>query len=205
MSCRCRSFSDVDAIVLGERYEMEDMHLIGSVDKERDGDIAFVSFANDHVDNLGDRDHGDHSSVVVFSVSIPYDGAFPVSLRYTTRSDQGDHNSGDITGVDVLINGLEHGTWSFFVSKGLLLWEDKHNLINFRQGLNTIILKQQMGVSNNISLSIDYLDIDGSLPFASRGATLPYFEVEAENAATNGNTRPVSTANGGIRKDGNSN
>ena len=33
---------------------------------------------------------------------------------------------------------------------------------------------------------VDYVEIEGAIPLAPRGATLPYYEIEAENAATNG-------------------
>ena len=34
--------------------------------------------------------------------------------------------------------------------------------------------------------SVDFIEIEGAIPLAPRGATLPYFEIEAENANFNG-------------------
>jgi hypothetical protein len=33
---------------------------------------------------------------------------------------------------------------------------------------------------------VDYIEIEGAIPLAPRGATLPYYEIEAENANSNG-------------------
>eukprot|EP00026_Physarum_polycephalum_P003116 Phypoly_transcript_03125.p1 GENE.Phypoly_transcript_03125~~Phypoly_transcript_03125.p1 ORF type:complete len:323 (-),score=65.97 Phypoly_transcript_03125:1363-2331(-) len=111
-----------------------------------------------------------HEGYTTFSVQAPEDGLYAVTLNaYSCTSQK--------TFVDVQANGLPE-------VQGAFLDLSSHSAIhhvNLRRGLNTITYKIKGG-----SVAFDSIAIKGGSPPALRGASLPYEEIEAENATYQG-------------------
>jgi hypothetical protein len=92
------------------------------------------------------------------------------------------HNgTGSTKQLSVHVNGLRHGTISLPAGTG---WLTAAQTLPLRSGLNLIGYQYDAGDSGNVSL--DSVTVAGASALASRGATVPYTEYEAENGSTNG-------------------
>jgi len=153
------------------RYEIEDAHVIGAAYKHASKDLG--KFSGNGFVNFGSASD-DQESMIILTINIPEDGKYLVNMNYA-------HSSSSESLLAVHINGITQFQSSLPQSSGK--WASKTEAVLFRQGLNTIVLK---AVSVDPVVSVDYIEVEGSIPLASRGATLPYFELEAENANHNG-------------------
>ncbi|HLI47531.1 MAG TPA: glycosyl hydrolase family 28-related protein [Chthonomonas sp.] len=140
-----------------------------------------------HIDNKDMGYHGtgyvdglDASNVgqcrVIFAVNVPADGRYPVSIRYANG------NQAACT-LTEYVNGLPLRQVSFAPTGQWTNWETKRQSIPMRAGLNTFWLEVDKGDSGGIHL--DAISVQGA-DNASRGASLPYVEYEAEDGQTNG-------------------
>jgi len=153
------------------RYEAEDAHLVGAVVSSQD--------TSGHLGpNYVNYDHSDWG-VIIFSVNIPHDGLYPLSLRYAVEN-------GAIGPVNIIINGHDQGVFKLTQLAQRNGWAIRQEMLPFRFGLNTIQIKRNVAEDVTSSIKIDYVELDGAIPLADRGATLPYFEIEAEDAMFTG-------------------
>jgi hypothetical protein len=150
------------------RYESEDAHVIGvarvaSTPNDYSG-TGFVHFPTESKEY--------EEGTIIFTVNIPSDNKYTFNIAYTTSEN---------SWLSVKINGIEDVVSAL---PGSDRWSTKVESVFFRQGLNSVILR---GVKMTSPLSLDYIEVVGAVPIAANGATLPYYELEAENATTNGN------------------
>eukprot|EP01113_Clastostelium_recurvatum_P036210 TRINITY_DN5134_c0_g1_i2.p1 TRINITY_DN5134_c0_g1~~TRINITY_DN5134_c0_g1_i2.p1 ORF type:complete len:693 (+),score=134.51 TRINITY_DN5134_c0_g1_i2:143-2221(+) len=143
------------------KYEAENAHGTSSVLVDHDR-VIFREI-------LDDSEPGH----LIFTVFAPTDDYFPTTFRYT-------HN-GEVTASELFVRVNGHPYTSLVLSSWSSGWFDHTEDMPLRQGLNTIVLQNR----NNTVVSLDYITIVGTIQQASRGATLPYFEIEAEAASTN--------------------
>jgi len=143
---------------LALRYEAEEGHVMGSTQWDQFGSTVNLKDVNDRI---------------LFTANIPQDGLYSVTLRYSSRILT--HH------VHLIINGYEVITNGELPSMSTHLQLD----LPFRWGLNTFIVKKSDQVFDD-QISLDYLEIEGSIPLAPQGATLTFFELEAEDAQHNG-------------------
>jgi hypothetical protein len=105
-------------------------------------------------------------SYMIFSVNIPEDGIYSVTLfAYSCESEE--------LRVSIETNGHSNVEDQLLVLKANVTVHDLH----FRTGLNTITYKIKGG-----HVAFDKIAIKGGIPINLRGATLPYEEIEAESA-----------------------
>jgi hypothetical protein len=144
------------------RYESEDAHLIGGAHFAQD----FKGYSGRGFVNFEDQ-----GGSLIFSINIPHDALYPFSIAYSSMH-------ADISMVSVRVNGIEKVV-RLSPSNG---WSTHVESIAFRQGLNSVVM-----MADSLAVaSIDFVEIKGAIPLAAQGATLPYFEIEAENAVYNG-------------------
>jgi hypothetical protein len=107
-------------------------------------------------------------SYVIFTVNIPEDGVYAVSLSAYSCGAQS-------SSLDIFANGLPLLVGSDLVldNMGVVL----HDL-TLRTGINTIKYQIYGG-----SVVFDFITVKGGLPLATRGATVTYEEIEAESAS----------------------
>lgn len=154
------------------RYELEDLHVIGAAscpEVHQLGDFSGSGYVN-FAPSLSE----DEESIIIFSINIPEDNKYLFTINYASNvSSEG--------ALAVHINGIQQFVSTLPTTPNK--WTLKQEAVVFRQGLNSVILK---GADLYHTLSVDFIEVEGALPFATRGATLPYFEIEAEAATTNG-------------------
>ena len=112
----------------------------------------------------------------VFSVNVPASGTYAVTLHYA-------NGSGATQTLKTAINGISAAKTSLAATASTSTWANQVENLTLRSGLNTISLAHDQGDS---SVSLDYVSVADTTALATQGATLPYTEYEAENAATNG-------------------
>eukprot|EP01088_Endostelium_zonatum_P016283 TRINITY_DN433_c0_g1_i1.p1 TRINITY_DN433_c0_g1~~TRINITY_DN433_c0_g1_i1.p1 ORF type:complete len:809 (+),score=206.82 TRINITY_DN433_c0_g1_i1:13-2439(+) len=111
---------------------------------------------------------------IIFTVNIPEDGSYPLLVHYKSNpSPTATHSH-----VQIRANGFD-------ISKILLPHSSPihKSSIPLRAGLNTVIIQN---LNSSLPFSLDSIQIPNSLPLAPNGASLPYYEIEAEDAKTNG-------------------
>lgn len=113
---------------------------------------------------------------VVFTVNQGASGETEVTLRY------GNGTGGNRT-LNIYVNGLLAKTTTLASTGGATAWGTKTETLNLRRGLNTISYQYDNGNSGGVG--IDALTVAGATALASRGATVPYQELEAEDGVTN--------------------
>ncbi len=113
----------------------------------------------------------------IFAVNIPADGAYDVSLHYA-------NGSSATNTLSIWANGLFLTRTTLPPTGGWSDWADKTERLSLRAGVNT--LAYTYGDGDTGAVNLDNIRVANSQPLATRGATLPYNEQEAENAATNG-------------------
>jgi hypothetical protein len=151
------------------RYEAEDAWLSGG---------PIVRSATPHYSGSGYvTGFTKIGAIAVFAVDIPADGRYSVRLRYA-------NGAPGPTTLTVLANGLNPKHISLPPTGGRPDWADKTDTLSLRSGVNT--LSYAYGSGSNGALSLDYLTVAGGSVPASRGATAPYVEYQAEDARTNG-------------------
>ncbi|MEU4235782.1 CBM35 domain-containing protein [Actinoplanes sp. NPDC026619] len=111
---------------------------------------------------------------VVFTANLPAAGARTATLRYG-------NTSGATRTLSVYANGVKAGQVQLPAGSG---WLTAGTAVTLRAGLNTITYQRDAADSGDVA--IDRLNVTGALALATRGATLPYVEYEAESGATNG-------------------
>jgi len=116
-------------------------------------------------------------AAAIFAVNVPADGAYDVTLHYA-------NGSSATNTLSISANGLVLTRTSLPPTGGWSNWADKTERLSLRAGLNTLAYAYGDGDSGNVNL--DDIRVAHSQPLATWGATLPYVEQEAENAATNG-------------------
>jgi len=153
------------------RYEAEDAHLVGA-----------VTSSNGNSGHSGQRyvnfDHAE-TGTIIFSVNIPKDGLYPFTLRYAVKD-------GYYGPVSIFINGHDQGMLKLLDMAQTGSWFVRTEHIPFRFGLNTIMIKRVPVEGLTSAVKIDYVELEGAVPLAQRGATLSYFEIEAEDAMFTG-------------------
>lgn len=140
-------------IVNSIRYEAESGHVILNY-----GEHVSQSFVD--LQSTGDR--------IIFTVNIPNDGEYPISLRY---------KSNGLCNVQISSNGYKMEEVTLVPST-----KNYSSSIPLRKGINTLVIQKEEGEV----ISLDYIEISGAIAIAVTGATLPYIEMEAEDAKTNG-------------------
>ena len=120
---------------------------------------------------------------VVFTVNANVAGTHGIKLNYANA------NSGDKT-LKIYVNGLVSTTTTLAATGGATTWATKVEQVNLRAGVNTITYQYDTGTTGGVN--IDSIELENGVALATRGATLPYQEFEAEDGATNGQ---VSAAN----------
>lgn len=113
---------------------------------------------------------------VVFTVNAATAGAVPVNLNYA-------NGTGSSNTLNIYVNGLYLATTTLAPTGGPTNWKQQPETLYLRAGLNTITYKMDSG--NTGLVNIDAVSVQGGLPLATRGATLPYQEYEAESASSN--------------------
>ena len=111
---------------------------------------------------------------VIRTVNLPAAGTVTVSLRYN-------NTTGSTKTLSAYANGVKAGQVSLPSATG---WATVTQSLSLRAGLNLIGYQYDTGDSGNVAL--DDVEVPGSVPLATRGATVPYTEYEAENSSTNG-------------------
>jgi uncharacterized protein YegP (UPF0339 family) len=112
---------------------------------------------------------------VIFTVNAESAAAHSVSLVYL-------NSSGTSKTLNIYVNGL-FALKTTLANSGSTAWGAKTETLNLRRGLNTI--SYQYDNDNTGGVTIDALVIPNGKALASRGATLPYQELEAEAGTTN--------------------
>jgi hypothetical protein len=113
-------------------------------------------------------------SRVIRTVNVSSAGNAATTLRYSNPT-------GSTKTLSVYANGLKASQLSLPVGTG---WLTATQTLSLRAGLNLVGYQFDNGDSGNVAL--DSVSVVGATALASRGATLPYTEYEAENAGTNG-------------------
>ena len=113
----------------------------------------------------------------MFAVGARVDGTFAVTIRYANASPA----TKDLT---VWTNGIQGADALLRPSGGKTSWSDVAEKLSLRTGVNTIALVYDHG--SPVPVAIAGIEIAGGSTLLARGATVPYQEYEAENAATNG-------------------
>ncbi len=150
-------------------YEAEDAFVMGG---------AGVSAANGGYSGSGyTTGYTKAGAGAIFAVNVPADGAYDVALRYA-------NGSSATNTLSIWANGLVLTRTALPPTGGWSSWAGKTERLSLRAGLNTLAYTYSDGDSGNVNL--DNIRVADSQPLAARGATLPYIEQEAENAATNG-------------------
>jgi len=102
---------------------------------------------------------------LILTVRAKDDGAHPIAFYMT---------SGYVGKLSVTVNGHTHSEVS--------ITANVHKLqVDLRRGLNTIVLDHISGL-----VQLDYMEVSQAVPLTERGATLQYFEIEAEDSQHTG-------------------
>eukprot|EP00026_Physarum_polycephalum_P001623 Phypoly_transcript_01625.p1 GENE.Phypoly_transcript_01625~~Phypoly_transcript_01625.p1 ORF type:complete len:743 (+),score=112.87 Phypoly_transcript_01625:199-2427(+) len=109
---------------------------------------------------------------MIFSVFASADGVYPVQISFA---------SGKESQFSVHSNG--HALETVILHDTQNKWELKEHQIFLRQGHNTLSFRMETGEE---IVRIDHVKVRNVQEMADRGATLPYFEMEAEDASSNG-------------------
>jgi len=143
--------------VVATRFEAEKAHVILVNDPH---------FKAEDLTTINLKEHNDR---LIFTANIKEDGSYPVLIRYTTKT--------AAAYIQIRANG--HNVSRVYLKHN----EEVHKtVIPLRAGINTIVIENL----NSHSFELDYIEIDNAIPLAENGASLPYFEIEAEDAKTNG-------------------
>ncbi|MFC9688076.1 CBM35 domain-containing protein [Kribbella sp. NPDC056951] len=110
------------------------------------------------------------------TVNVTAAGAATTTLRYN-------NSTGSTKTLSTYANGVKAAQLSLPATTG---WATVTQSLTLRAGLNLIGYQYDTGDSGNVEL--DDLAVTGSANLATRGATVPYTEYEAENASMNGVT-----------------
>jgi hypothetical protein len=113
-------------------------------------------------------------SRAIRTVNVTAAGNAATTLRYS-------NTSGSTKTLSVYANGVKAGQVSLPAASG---WATVQQSLSLRAGLNLIGYQYDSGDSGNVAL--DDLAVPGSAELATRGATVPYTEYEAESSSTNG-------------------
>jgi Pectate lyase superfamily protein/Carbohydrate binding module (family 35)/Carbohydrate binding module (family 6) len=123
----------------------------------------------------------------VFTVNSSANAATAVNLRYSSPA---------AATLHVRVNGLSQHQVSLPSTGSGSTWSAAADTLTLRTGLNTITYQNVSG-DNGSAANLDYLQLPTGAAMASRGATLPYQEQEAEHGVTNaaliGPSRTFST------------
>ncbi len=158
-----------NAVLTTVQYEAESAYLSGGTKIDTSGSGYSSSGYVDGYTSVGAKS--------VFSVNLVQDGTYAVTLRYA-------NGSGSTQTLGISINGIHVTKASFAATSSASTWANHVEYMLLRTGINTISVEYDQGDSGNVSL--DYISIPNTTPLAKQGATLPYTEYEAVNAATNG-------------------
>jgi len=110
------------------------------------------------------------SSTVFFTVNIPSDNTYQVTLNYAFCQ------SNPAT-VQISANGIPLSTVQLSAtSTGN--WLQRTDSLALRAGLNTLEYNAQSG-----QIAVDFIEVLGGIPLATRGATVNYVVYEAEDAS----------------------
>ncbi|MFB9450249.1 glycosyl hydrolase family 28-related protein, partial [Dactylosporangium vinaceum] len=112
---------------------------------------------------------------VIVAVNSPAAGSRQVSLRYS-------NTSGAAQPLSQYVNGIKAAQVSL---PAAATWTSATQTVTLRAGVNLIGWQVDTAV-NADGINIDSVNVDGSQPLSSRGATVPYVEYRAADATTNG-------------------
>ncbi|PRP82597.1 coagulation factor 5/8 type domain-containing protein [Planoprotostelium fungivorum] len=151
-------FLSIVSCTFALRLEAEHGHVIGNAVHRS----QMEGFSNNAYVSLVERGR------LILTVNAQSDRAHPAAVHYTSLAD---------CGLSVQVNGHSHPqSYIKSSSRGV------HQLrLHLRRGINTIVFEHLYGHAN-----IDFLDIPGLLPLNSRGATVQYYLIEAEDATHTG-------------------
>jgi len=121
----------------------------------------------------------DKGARATFTVNVNLAGSYNVNLIYA-------NGAKTVNTLNVYVNGLFTTTVKLAPTPvgGNSSWATQPVQLNLRAGVNTITYQNDTGNSNEVI--INYVSVNGGTNLASRGATLPYQEYEAEDGVTNG-------------------
>ena len=127
---------------------------------------------------------GNTGSRLIATVNAASTAAQSVQVRYSATS---------ASTVHVYVNGLVQHQLSLPSTGSGSTWATVTDTLTLRTGLNTITFQTDSGDGAG-SLSIDQVVVANGTALATRGATLPYQEVEAESGTTNATVIAASRA-----------
>ncbi|NUT20704.1 MAG: carbohydrate-binding protein [Hamadaea sp.] len=111
---------------------------------------------------------------VIRTVNLPSAATAAVTLRYA-------NSTGSAKTLSAYVNGVKAGQISLAAGSG---WLTASQNLGLRAGLNLIGYQYDSGDSGGVQL--DNVTVAGGAALATRGATAPYTEYEAESGSTNG-------------------
>lgn len=122
---------------------------------------------------------------VIFTVNTPASANYTTQLHYANPT-------AEAKSLTVYVNGLLVRKVNLAATGGDTSWASLAEQLSLRAGVNTISYQYDQGDSGGVN--IDSLSIDGALPLAARGATVPFQQLEAEDGVTNGQLSNYGTA-----------
>ena len=161
--------NDKAASLTTVRYEAENAYLIGGTKKDTSATGASGSSYVDGYTTAGAK--------TIFTVNVPSDGTYAITTRYA-------NGSSSAKTLHLAVNGIVQQPVSFATTASASAWTTQAVNLTLRAGVNTLSYIYSSGDSGSVNL--DYISIPNDSSLASRGATLPYVEYEAESAATTG-------------------
>ncbi len=123
---------------------------------------------------------------VEMTADVPSAGDYPVAVGYA-------NTTGTAQTISLYLNGIRNGQLSLASGSG---WIYVSKTVPLRSGLNLIAYQTDPGDTGDVA--IDNTVVDGGVPLAATGATVPYTEYQAASATTDGTVLAASTAYPGI-------
>ncbi|MFG1811515.1 right-handed parallel beta-helix repeat-containing protein [Streptomyces sp. NPDC049040] len=114
--------------------------------------------------------------------AVPTAGTYPVAVGYA-------NSTGSAQTLTLYVNGIRNSRLTLPAGSG---WQSVSASVALRSGLNLIGLQHDSGDTG--AVAVDGVAIDGGSTLAAQGATLPYTEYRAADAATNGSVLPAGRA-----------
>ncbi len=115
----------------------------------------------------------------IFTISTEATGSYAVNLQFSNATDA-------TKTLNIYVNGLFALTTNLAATGGNTSWATQTEHLVLRTGINTI--SYQFDADNSGGVNIDSILVEGGVALATRGATLPYQELEAEDGVATGQT-----------------
>ncbi|RYG36746.1 MAG: carbohydrate-binding protein, partial [Chitinophagaceae bacterium] len=113
----------------------------------------------------------------IFTVNASSSAAHTVNLRFANAAESSKT-------LNVYVNGIFSLTTTLPPTGGNTTWATHAEQLTLRAGINTI--SYQYDAINSGNVNLDSIGVQGGAALATRGATLPYQEFEAEDGVTTG-------------------